>query len=731
MRNVKRDAVSKPRILGDSSIEGAMHALRTHYRLSEDRRQTRRAPLQPDLWRDQEVQLRLRELFLSKCAYCESRLAIKQIDVAIHHRPTANATGHIRVPSPDHYAWYAYEWENLLPACQQCSRSKSNHFPTEQARVEPFTSLANADRLELPLLMDPCKDPVGEHLAFEHDGTCIALSLKGKATINTLALNREDLLKERRRAFAEVSSALSVKPAKTFQVFDDLLTNFLEDSDEFAGAKSLWLDGALRRVSDRRGADTVPASVLRRRLWELSRQGDQAWAEYCRRLTTEDSTTPMAGKVQEGRSTRARRAAGIASVEITNFKGIDKLSIDFDGAQPNPHGWAPSAALLGENATGKSSILQALCLVLMGADLRTRLGIDPRLFVRTLPDGDDEDEATLETVVRVRMDTGDVNMIRVDRDGVLTQDAGPGPMLLAYGAHRFFGAEDSAPASIRKEVSVRSLFRRNLQIPHSAQWLAGIDKSAFQALARALREVLSLGPDDEISRDPSGNIVVSTHGQRMALHRMSDGYRSLFAMVLDIFRRMILEWGTLEDARGVVLIDEVELHLHPRWKMKVMSALRSALPNVQFIFTTHDPLCLRGMYDGEVHVLVRDEEGDIAELIGLPDVRAMRAEQLLTSEFFGLASTADPELFRELDDLALRGASAPADDGEDDRRFSEQLAAFDMIGDTPAHQVVNEALRRRIVEQLNSKKLDRAQVREDAVAEILQRLRAQGGGPEN
>ena len=67
-------------------------------------------------------------------------------------------------------------------------------------------------------------------------------------------------------------------------------------------------------------------------------------------------------------------------------------------------------------------------------------------------------------------------------------------------------------------------------------------------------------------------------------------------------------------------------------------------PRIQFIVTTHDPLCLRGIVDGEVVVMRRNSEGDVISLSDLPPVTGMRIEQLLTSEHFGLGSTDDPEV---------------------------------------------------------------------------------------
>src|SRR5205823_2255078 len=116
----------------------------------------------------------------------------------------------------------------------------------------------------------------------------------------------------------------------------------------------------------------------------------------------------------------------------------------------------------------------------------------------------------------------------------------------------------------------------------------------------------------------NGTILVRAQGELTPLDNLSEGYRSMVALSVDVMRELLGHWDALENAPGLVLIDEVETHLHPRWKMRVMSALRSALPGVQFIVTTHDPLCLRGMSNGEVLVLNRNPRTGIELLTDLP-----------------------------------------------------------------------------------------------------------------
>jgi predicted ATP-binding protein involved in virulence len=195
-------------------------------------------------------------------------------------------------------------------------------------------------------------------------------------------------------------------------------------------------------------------------------------------------------------------------------------------------------------------------------------------------------------------------------------------------------------------------------------------------------------------------------------------------MVADMCRSLLDHWSNLESAKGVVLIDEIETHLHPRWKMKVMSSLRTAFPNVQFVATTHDPLCVRGLDDGEVIVLTRDDDGGVRLLEDLPDVSGMRAEQILTSDYFGLSSTADPEVHLAIARLAQRVESnASAEIGEEANALVSKLT----VGNTAAAQIINEALLKylRMREQHSSGLSTHA--RRDAVAAVFNALNSRIG----
>jgi predicted ATP-binding protein involved in virulence len=110
----------------------------------------------------------------------------------------------------------------------------------------------------------------------------------------------------------------------------------------------------------------------------------------------------------------------------------------------------------------------------------------------------------------------------------------------------------------------------------------------------------------EIEYDPDIDDVIVSLGERnFVFDDLSDGYRSVLGMVADIAHRMArlnpdLETKVLKETPGIVIIDEIELHLHPKRQYSIVENLRSIFPKVQFIITTHSPIIIQSARDGEV-----------------------------------------------------------------------------------------------------------------------------------
>ncbi|EPL4829309.1 AAA family ATPase, partial [Acinetobacter baumannii] len=118
------------------------------------------------------------------------------------------------------------------------------------------------------------------------------------------------------------------------------------------------------------------------------------------------------------------------------------------------------------------------------------------------------------------------------------------------------------------------------------------------------------------------------------LHQLSDGQRVFLGMIGDIARRLILLNDSSDNplmGQGIIIIDEVELHLHPKWQQKIIGVLRKCFPNIQFIVSTHSPQIL-----GEV-------ESKHLRILTLQDTREIKVT--IPEQSYGLTSS---EIVEEL-----------------------------------------------------------------------------------
>jgi len=133
---------------------------------------------------------------------------------------------------------------------------------------------------------------------------------------------------------------------------------------------------------------------------------------------------------------------------------------------------------------------------------------------------------------------------------------------------------------------------------------------AVRAISDALSTFLGGFRNLRVQESPL-RLLVDKGGQTFDLSQLSDGERSFLAMICDLGRRLALAnpefpANPLHGA-GVVLIDELELHLHPKWQREVRDKLRTTFPNIQFVTTTHSPFIIQSLKPGELINLDPDE----------------------------------------------------------------------------------------------------------------------------
>jgi hypothetical protein len=259
-------------------------------------------------------------------------------------------------------------------------------------------------------------------------------------------------------------------------------------------------------------------------------------------------------------------------------------------------------------------------------------------------------------------------------------------------------------------------------------WLTGLYfKAAFPGLTEEVRQghtvryertrdaILDILPRDikGISITEERQIQFEQRGSLIGLEQLSDGYRGMLAWTVDLVRRLFDAFPDSPDPlkeRGVVLLDEIDLHLHPRWQRSVVETVRKTFPNLQFIVTTHSPFIVQDMRPEDKIIILERENGDEnAPVIARHEPGAVHdwtADQIL-SAFFGLkqgtrgeeAQKASARLERLLD----AEAAGPITDKQraEIQQLKERLDAAP-LGDTPDEQeifaaadVVLQAMRRR------------------------------------
>jgi uncharacterized protein (TIGR02646 family) len=704
------------------------------HRDAGERRQ-RRAPIEHELFHQRPIVELLFKEFSGACAFCERHLYAPE--GISHFRPLSVFDENDRDNNADHYSWLAYEWRNLFLVCQRCEKRRQDRFPLKGSRAQFLSTFDEVRAQENPLLIDPTSDNPSSHLIFLNTGECFPnrRSAKGKATVNLFALNDEELVSERVLVIEDVitswaaavegqtglSDDVFAKPYKG--AWQDVLARTISDSGVvIRNVSNHTLIQRLQQLLDSSGrADRermVEAINLMRDTDRLKR------AELMRDRTEPDNQVLVVPGMDLAQRTIPLRNE-IAHVHIANFKAIDNLSIGFDHPPMRGYG-SPCMLLLGENAVGKSTFLSAIALALLGTKEAKKL----RLNYRDLAHSTSSEEWSMwgRDPFEVRLTLDDQSeTVEFRYDPVHEKVSGTeeqSAVVLGYGPHRYF-APTRGRTGTNAAYGVRSLFNARHALPDPSEWLKNLHGRAFEEVARTIRTILPVGDEDSLINDPRSGICVLAQGQLTPVNQLSEGYRSVFAMVADICRNLLEHWSNLETASAVVLIDEIETHLHPRWKMQVISSLRRAFPRVQFIATTHDPLCLRGMDDGEVFVLARDPAGGIITLEDLPSISGMRAEQLLTSEYFGLSSTIDPDVHLEIAQLA-KGVTIDPDRAIG--KEAEQLVDRLTVGDSATAQIIQEALLRYLREREQPKNGLTEHARTAAVDAVFQALRKSRAG---
>lgn len=324
----------------------------------------------------------------------------------------------------------------------------------------------------------------------------------------------------------------------------------------------------------------------------------------------------------------------IKKIAITNYKAIREMNIEF---QPGMN------LLIGDNGVGKTSILEAITVAfgdfINGMSGVAKKGISPsdvRIDTKMISDASqgivhftpitvktlfDTEEGEKKGEVTRRDETGKSKTRFIGRE--ISDYANKKinnleeklPLFCYYSTSRLAPPkrEDFGTASKNKLNDRRcgyiGCMENNLDIKSLKAWCLKMEMAAFQqrkeiAEYKAFKEIVSdfMNQMNELEAKPQisysrafEDIAYTQNGETIPVNYLSAGYQSLLWMIMDMaFRMAILNPGesSLSECEGIVLIDEVDMHLHPKWQWKIAEALKRSFPKVQFILATHSPIVI-------------------------------------------------------------------------------------------------------------------------------------------
>ena len=577
-----------------------------------------------------------------RCAFCEAadgRPAPVNVD---RFRPSQEATDLDGTPYREHYHWLVFEWDNLVPVCGFCTSSRGRRFPVEGRRAPVFATGTDLAR-ERRLLLDPFADDPELELTYDNRYYLVGMTPRGETSIGVLNLNRPQLIADRGVAALAVGAMLQEMVASSRPdrqtIVEASIREQVDGSKPYTGIRRHTVRTALidtplaaQLYGDIDLADAAarlnvggPAFELVKRVWRPKQKAAKA--------------VPPGESISASQSARVRPpelgAVRLEKIEIADMKAIESLELSFPPPVPDREPWL---LLLGENGVGKSTVLKLLALASMQRGERRRRVPDASKWVR-------RGKKVRQGTARLTFSDGQVLTLtaRIGSKEFSIAGSAPTQVVLGYGPTRLPPNPQHRPAS-GSGLHVDNLFDPWVPLDDVEGWLSDtmrVPTDEFNLHCTDLRTLLPFDPEDLLIRR-SGRLYAKDNGVTVPLAELSDGFRSVIALATDMMLHLSADSTSMTTAAGLVLIDELEVHLHPQWKLTIVGLLRRVFPQVRFIVSTHDPLCLQNTDPGEVFVLMRDPDKRlVAHQADVP--KGLRADQLLTGLWFGLSTTVDDD----------------------------------------------------------------------------------------
>jgi len=400
--------------------------------------------------------------------------------------------------------------------------------------------------------------------------------------------------------------------------------------------------------------------------------------------------------------------------DIRCFKNVE-MSYDLSGDIP------PWTVIVGDNSAGKTTLLRSIAIGL--CDESSAAGLlkesDSGYVRYAEPEGkiiidlsEDNKNYSIETTIKhIKTKNGYIERVRQKtKPSTFPWD---NLFVAGYGAGRgTSGTGDIAGYSVINAVYNMFNYTEGLQNPELT--ILRLEKKALQREARKI--LANLLTVNSIKWGKSGITVDGKWGKNMPLRDLADGYKSTFLWITDLLGWAVSFYPRLQKSssiKGVVLVDEIEQHLHPKWQKDIIGQLKIQFPKIQFITTTHSPLVASSFgaltqkdIDKRILLSLSPNEGVLKE--ELPPMIGWRVDRILASKAFEYQITGESDEVDKLlyDASMLAGKTKRTKEDNEKYRKIKQKIALARLSErqTKTEDEIDQQVAEYLIGQIKQKK---------------------------
>lgn len=412
----------------------------------------------------------------------------------------------------------------------------------------------------------------------------------------------------------------------------------------------------------------------------------------------------------------------LKKLTLSNFKCLSNIELSFDNNNSDNRKWT---LILGENGTGKSNILKSIALVTSGSNALGELLGNSDDWIkhnekRCSIIADLKTKKGEERSISLHFSRGDnlSKIISKNRESLhlideAIENAERNYFVVAYGASRRLSNEVFSNYEKNRNgrsINVRNLFDNASTLNPLTAWIIELDYrsgvSGIKLIKEALRDFLPGIEFHSINKEKK-QVLFQTVDGIIPLDQLSDGYQNMAAWIGDLLFRITETFRDYKqplEARGLLLIDEVDLHLHPKWQRKLYDFISLKLPNFQVVATTHSPLTAQQADTGELFALKRNDNNIVEMISFVGSPKSLLVNQLLMTPVFGLETDESYEVQQakiEYESLRLKGDTLSLEDKEKLQNVRKKLKNKLPKRESPASSKKELELLKRIEDKLN------------------------------